>query len=199
MVFQENLKKMTYCLTKLCQQPALEKTVQRLWFAYLNRWRESMFPLLSKFTFAHPGHFEVGRSSKQSSAKPNTIIPQSVVDELEQKKGGDVQSKTKKSLNYDWIFGDKAMTMLKHKRSIDLTDLGEKSDVFLSETELKQAKEFFLKSKRRFKSERKITKKALNTQKVRRRSSVLKEFMGSSKEKEVEKLRALEELEVLYD
>lgn len=196
MVYQENLKKMSYFLTKVCQQPNLSKVIHRLWFCYLNKWRESSFPLLSKFTFSHPGHFEKGLSSKQTSNKPHSKIPQNIIDELEMVKGNNVQQKTKKAVNYDFIFGEKSFSLLKHKRSIDLTDLKEKSAIFLSENELKEAKDFFLKSKRRFKSERKISKKALNTQKVRRRSSVLKDFLGSGKEKEEKKLSALEELEV---
>lgn len=198
MVYQENLKKIAFFLGKVCQQPNLGKVIQRLWFCYLNRWRESTYPLLSKFTFGHPGHFETGVSSKQTSTKPHSRIPQSVIDDLENVKRNNEQQKTKKSVNYDFIFGDKSLSLLKHKRSIDLTDLQDKAAIFLSEDEMKDAKSFFLKSKRRFKSERKISKKALNTQKVRRRSSVLKDFLGSGKDKEEKKLSALEELEVPF-
>lgn len=198
MVYQEHIKKMTFFLSKIFLLAELDSVVKRLWFAYLNRWRESSYPLLSKFTFSYPGHFETGITSKKHPGTSHMPIPSKTLATLEEKdKDAEIlRPSRKKSLNYDLIFGDMGMGLLRARRSVDLTDLRESRVVFLGEDEMTRAHEFFRKSRRLYKSDRQITKKALNNQKMRRRSSVLKEFMPASKERESEKLRAVDELEV---
>jgi hypothetical protein len=199
MVYQEHIKKMTFFLTKIFMLPELDSVVKRLWFAYLDRWRESNYPLLSKFTFSYAGHFETGITSKKHPGTVHLQIPKKTLTELEEKdKDANMFKQTrKKSLNYDFIFGDMGNTSMKPKKSVDMSDLRDSKVVFLGEDEMKRAQDFFRKSKRMYKSERLISKKkALNSQKVRRRSSLLKEFLPASKDKEIEKLRAVDDLEV---
>lgn len=198
MVYQENIKKMTFFLTKVVKLPELDSVVKRLWFIYIDRWRESGYPLLSKFTFSNPGHFERGISSKKHPGTTHNPIPLKVIKALEERQGATeiVKESKKKSLNYDLIFGGKGLSFLKAKNPTDFYEKNEAYSVFLDEYEMKKAKDFYMKSKRRYKSVKHIQKKALNNQKGRRRSSLIKDYFPSKKDHEIDKIRALDELEV---
>ena len=100
------------------------------------------------------------------------------------------QAHRKKSLNYDAIFGDLA--------GLDSLNAGadpkaheDKEEVFLDYNHLQRAQEFYIKSKRRYKSERKMVKKSLKAGPRRRKSSLMSTKTG----REEDKLRAFEELE----
>jgi len=199
LVFQTHVKRLAAFLAKLLKCPALESSVKTLWRHYLNRWREDSLPLISKFTYSHPGHYESKPNSKlHLGPKPLSAQTAAQLDHQIPKPSENPAPK-QQTFNYDMIFSDRLGGAPKRKSSSTLADLlldshnqnGSKP-IFLPEQSLSQARLFDAKSKRRFKSERKIVKKALGDKNRRRRRLSI---VDGEKTGEIEKLRVAEDLE----
>lgn len=189
LIFQRNLKRVTAFFSSSLQLPDLTAVSKQLWTAYLDRWRNSSLPLISKFTFSHPGHFETVLKTKASSDAPFEPIPARVRDCLD---GRTVRDKDPKEqgVNYDKIF-NAIVTQRARGKSFHLKDETQREDIFLRKENIADAAEFLAKSKRRVKSQKKVAKKVQLSGR-RRKSSV----MSSSGHSDNELVRIIEEMEV---
>ena len=194
MVYQEHVKRVAGFLSRHLKEERLEAIVKNLWFSYLNTWRNRSVPLLSKFTFSSPGHFEPRVSSRKKGGIRHQKIPENIRSKLDEDidNVNEILVSKTKNLDYEMLFGD-ADYLKKTSTDIGNTAFKDKEEIFLDYDGVKKAQDFYLKSKRRYKSERKLAKKDLNNKGRRRKSSL----MISKSGKDEERLRALEDLETI--
>lgn len=181
MVFQQHIKKVSQFFGKEYNIPNFDNICKKLWFDYLNQWREGGLTLQSKFTFTNPGHYQVNVHSSKHSGMPTRKLPQSVINQLEEAYD-DIQAtqltrtSRKKSMNYDFIFSQETTNKAPVAEDKDDEDQDPKDKAFLTPELLEEAKLFHSKSRRRYKTDRKLTKKIFSTsqpQMRRRRKSSL--------------------------
>src|SRR3990167_5061013 len=219
-VFQKHLRRISNFLSRAYGVPKLEETTKDLWIAYLSKWREKAYPLVSKFTFSNPGNFEVRPRAGMRKGETISSIPQRIISKLEeQDEEIDLKIERKKSMNYDMIFGDLEGTKGSKNKGGGFLGLQSQEEIvgvvqadekpFLDSRALNGARRYHLRSKRRFLSSRKsVSKKSAQNalgMGRRRKSSLTTPNNPNSTgrkstltEAEQDKLRALEELEVSW-
>ena len=74
---------MTHFISKLLKVENLDGVVSKIWFIYVDKWRQDSLPLLSKFTFSNPGHFELNVNAKSRLGTGLQRIPERIINKLE--------------------------------------------------------------------------------------------------------------------